>query len=439
MQQSAKEQMTRKLQGIRGMNDILAAEAPLWHGIEATIRDVLSAYGYTEIRIPLVEYTELFSRCIGEVTDIVEKEMYTFLDRNGESLTLRPEATAGCVRACIEHGLLHNQIQRLWCGGPMFRYEKPQKGRYRQFHQIDVEAFGLEGPDIDAELICMTARLWRALGLTGVTLQINSLGSSAARAAYRDKLVAYLEARRDALDEDSRRRLHSNPLRILDTKNPAMGDVVAEAPRLLEHLDEDSRAHFEGLKGFLALSGIPYEINPLLVRGLDYYNKTVFEWVTEQLGTQGTVCGGGRYDGLVAHLGGGRLVPGVGFAIGMERLVALLAGCAGVRREQPPQAYLVTVGELAGRQGLVLAERLRDRLPGLHLLLNCGGGSFKSQFKRADRSGAQVALILGETEVREGRIAVKFLREREEEQVDLPQEQLAAFLASRLALGQRSG
>ena len=415
-----------KYQAIRGMNDVLPAASPLWQGVEATIRDVLSGYGYYEIRIPIVEKTELFSRSIGEVTDIVEKEMYTFVDRNGDSLTLRPEGTAGCVRACIEHGLLHNQTQRLWYAGPMFRHERPQKGRYRQFHQVGVEAYGMVGPDIDAEIVCLSARLWKRLGIQDVTLQINSLGSSGARAGYRERLVSYFSHRLDALDEDSRRRLHSNPLRILDTKNPDMKAVVAEAPLLLEHLDEESRIHFEHLRELLDAADIPYEVNPYLVRGLDYYGKTVFEWVTDRLGAQGTVCAGGRYDGLVELLGG-RPTPAVGFALGLERLVGMLAESGYTGLEQPPHAFLVMVGEAAQRRGLVLAETLRERLPGLRLQFNCGGGSFKNQLKRADRSAADLALILGEDEVSADRIAVKPLR-REAEQIELAQSALTDFL-----------
>lgn len=416
------------------MNDDLPGTTPVWAGVEATLRELLTAYGYSEIRLPIVEQTELFARSIGAVTDIVEKEMYTFADRNGDSLSLRPEGTAGCVRACLEHGLLHNQIQRLWYLGPMFRHERPQKGRYRQFHQIGAEAFGMAGPDIDAELICLTARLWQRLGIQEVTLQLNSLGSSAARLAYRDKLVAYLQAHLDELDEDSRRRLHSNPLRILDSKNPAMQPLITAAPRLIEQLDPESQQHFEGLRQLLEAAGIPYEINPRLVRGLDYYGKTVFEWVTERLGAQATVCAGGRYDGLVEQLGG-RPTPAVGFAVGLDRLITLLieAGYAGLNCG--PYAYLVTVGEAAEARGLVLAEQWRDRLPELRLQLNCGGGNFKTQLKRADRSGARLALLLGEDEVKAGDVTIKFLREEQPQQT-LPQDRLAAFLAVCLAGGQ---
>jgi histidyl-tRNA synthetase len=419
--------MATRFQAIRGMNDQLPGVTPVWAGVEATLQELLTAYGYSEIRLPVVEQTELFARSIGEVTDIVEKEMYTFQDRNGDSLTLRPEGTAGCVRACLEHGLLYNQVQRLWYMGPMFRHERPQQGRYRQFHQIGAEAFGMAGPAIDAELICLTARFWQRLGIQEVTLQLNSLGSSAARAAYREKLVAYFEARWEALDEDSRRRLHSNPLRILDTKNPAMQPLVAEAPLLVEQLDPDSREHFERLQDLLEVAGIPYAINPRLVRGLDYYGKTVFEWVTGRLGAQATVCAGGRYDGLVEHLGG-RPTPAVGFAVGLERLIGLLAEAGHAGLDRHPHAYLVLVGAAAERRGLVLAEHLRDRLPELRLQVNGGGGNFTTQLKRADRSGASLALLLGEDEVNAGRVAVKFLRQ-ETAQRDLLQDDLAEFLA----------
>ena len=423
--------MSKSLQAIRGMNDILPGESAHWQALETTIRSLLTGYGYQEIRLPIAEKTELFARSIGEVTDIVEKEMYTFDDRNGESLTLRPEGTAGCVRACLEHGLLHNQTQRLWYAGPMFRYEKPQKGRYRQFHQVGAEAYGMAGPDIDAELICLTARLWRQLGLDAVTLQINSLGSSTARAAYRERLVAYFSARQDELDEDSQRRLHSNPLRILDTKNPAMRAVVAGAPLLLEHLDPESAAHFAALRALLDSAGVAYEVNPRLVRGLDYYSQTVFEWVTDTLGAQGTICAGGRYDGLIEQLGG-QPTPGVGFAMGMERLVAMLTARGATGADQTPDAYLILVGEAAQQQGLALAEQLRDQLPGLRLRMHCGGGGFKAQFRRADHSGARFALILGEDEARSGSIALKPLREAQGEQRSLLQNQLAAHLRALL-------
>jgi histidyl-tRNA synthetase len=335
--------------------------------------------------------------------------MYTFDDRNGDSLTLRPEGTAGCVRACMEHGLLHNQMQRLWYAGPMFRHERPQKGRYRQFHQIGVEAFGMQGPDIDAEVILMTAQFWGALGLEGAVLQLNSLGTVEARAGYRDALVNYLREREAELDDDSRRRLDSNPLRILDSKNPDMQTLIAAAPQLSDYLDEDSRAHFDGLCGLLDAAGIAYEINPRLVRGLDYYSKTVFEWVTDKLGAQGTICAGGRYDGLVEYLGG-RATPAVGFALGLERLIALLEACGVEPRDGNPHVYLVLSGDMAERQGLVFADELRNAVSGLRVQCNCGGGSFKSQFKRADRSGAELALVIGEEEASRDEVTLKPLR-----------------------------
>ncbi|MDS4028894.1 MAG: histidine--tRNA ligase [Candidatus Contendobacter sp.] len=429
--------MSKPFQAIRGMNDILPGESALWQALETTLREVLATYGYREIRLPLLEKTELFARSIGEVTDIVEKEMYTFADRNGESLTLRPEGTAGCVRACIEHGLLHNQNQRLWYAGPMFRYEKPQKGRYRQFHQVGAEAYGMAGPDIDAELICLSARLWRRLGIRDVTLQLNSLGSSAARAAYRDRLVAYFEARRAELDEDSQRRLATNPLRILDSKNPAMRGVLAEAPVLLDHLDAESQAHFEELRTLLDAAGVAYQINPHLVRGLDYYCKTVFEWVTDALGAQGTICAGGRYDGLLEQLGG-PATPGIGFALGLERLAALLAASGQPGTDTNPHAYLIMVGNAAQQQGLALAERLRDQWPALRLRMHCGGGGFKAQFRRADHSGARFALILGEDEIRNGMVAIKPLRDPDGQQLTLSPDQAAAFLGAALDAPPRS-
>ena len=409
------------------MHDVLPEDSPHWQYLEARVRDVLARYGYAEVRMPVVEFTELFKRSIGEVTDIVEKEMYTFEDRNGDSLTLRPEGTAGCVRMAMEHGLLHNQTQRLWYQGPMFRHERPQKGRYRQFQQIGVETFGLAGPDIDAELILLSARLWRELGIEGLELQLNSLGTPEERLAYREQLVAYFSAHQDRLDEDSRRRLHSNPLRILDTKNPAMAELVAAAPTLSDYLGEASRAHFEQLCAILRAAEVDYVVNPRLVRGLDYYSLTVFEWVTDQLGAQGTVCAGGRYDGLVAQLGG-RATPAVGFAMGVERLLAVMEAQGGLPPHTRADAYLVLMGEQARQAGLVLAERLRDALPGLRLLTHCGGGGFKAQFKRADRSGARVALVLGEDELAQGRISIKPLRE------ERPQETIAIDdLATHLA------
>jgi len=414
------------------MNDILPGSSAAWQHLEATLRDVVHAYGYHEIRLPLLEKTELFKRSIGEVTDIVEKEMYTFEDRNGDSLTLRPEGTAGCVRACMEHGLLHNQVQRLWYNGPMFRHERPQQGRYRQFHQIGVEAFGLQGPDIDAEMIFMTARMWARLGLQGAQLQINSLGTPAARSAYRAALVDYLHGRAAELDADSTRRLESNPLRILDSKNPDMQAVIAAAPRLPDYLDDESREHFDGLCALLDAAGLVYEINPRLVRGLDYYSKTVFEWVTDRLGSQGTICAGGRYDGLVEFLGG-KPVPAVGFAVGLERLLGLLAAAGVELPVNEPHVYLVLSGALAEQRGMVFADELRTAIPGLRLQANCGGGSFKSQFKRADRSGAAFALVIGDDEAAQQRVLLKPLRERSEQE-SLSQQDVPARLQELLAL-----
>ena len=390
--------MSKGIQPIRGMNDILPEQTGRWQHLESIIREVLGSYGYQEIRLPIVERTELFKRSIGEVTDIVEKEMYTFEDRGGESVTLRPEATAGMVRAGISNGLLYNQRQRLWCIGPMFRYERPQKGRYRQFYQVDVEALGFPGPDVDAEMILLSARLWRRLGLKHIHLELNSLGTPESRAVYRELLVGYFGEHLDQLDEDSKRRLEGNPLRILDSKNPDMRDLIDGAPLLSEHLDEESESHFQRLKQVLDEAGIEYTVNPRLVRGLDYYSRTVFEWVTDQLGSQGAVCSGGRYDGLVEQLGG-PATPAIGWAIGVERLLALMETQDYPFPVEAPHAYLVVVGEAAEQAGMGLAESLRDQLPGFRLETNCGGGSFKSQMKRADRSGAGVALIIGENEV----------------------------------------
>ena len=411
--------MSKTLQAIRGMNDILPAQTPIWRYLEGTFAELLASYGYSEIRLPIVEYTELFARGIGEGTDVVDKEMYTFLDRNEESLTLRPEGTAGCVRAVLEHGLTGGgQVQKLWYTGPMFRYEKPQKGRYRQFHQIGVEVFNQPGPDVDAELIVLTARLWKRLGMAeAVTLQLNSLGSSEDRARYREALVAYLQQRFDQLDEDSQRRLTTNPLRILDSKNAQTQALLADAPTLADYLDDESRAHFEGLKARLDAVGIAYQINPKLVRGLDYYGRTVFEWVTDKLGAQGTVCAGGRYDGLVGQFGG-KPTPGVGFAMGVERLVLLLEtlGLVPEALDPAPHAYLCAFGEPAERAALALAERLRDQLPWLRVLVNAGGNSFKSQFKKADKSGARFALILGDNELAARTVGCKPLRDDSEQQ-----------------------
>ncbi len=419
------------VQGIRGMHDLLPADTPLWQHIEATLRRILKAYGYREIRLPIVERTELFARSIGEVTDIVEKEMYTFTDRNGDSLSLRPEGTAGCVRALIEHGLLATPGQRLWYQGPMFRHERPQKGRYRQFHQVGVEVFGLEGPDIDAELLAMTARLWRALGIAGdVRLEINSLGTPQERARYRTALVDYLSARKDRLDEDAHRRLTTNPLRILDSKDPGVREAIAEAPLLGEFIEESSRAHFDGLRARLDDLGMAFTINHRLVRGLDYYALSVFEWITDSLGAQGTVCAGGRYDGLVAQLGG-TPTPAIGFAIGLERIAALVAGHAPVP-DPAPHCYVIAPGAAGERAALVLAEALRESLPGLSLVVNCGGGSFKAQFRRADRSGARYALVIGDDEAAAGEVGIKPLR-GDGEQMRLPQSALAVWLAQHLS------
>jgi len=427
--------LSKSLQAIRGMNDILPAQTPVWRYLETTFAELLDSYGYSEIRLPILEFTDLFARGIGEGTDVVDKEMYTFLDRNEESLTLRPEGTAGCVRAVLEHGMTGGgQVQKLWYAGPMFRYEKPQKGRYRQFHQIGVEVFNQPGPDVDAELIVLTARLWKKLGLSeAVTLQLNSLGSSQARATYRDALVAYLRQHVDQLDEDSQRRLTSNPLRILDSKNAQTQALLVDAPTLQDYLDDESRVHFDGLRARLDAAGIAYQINPKLVRGLDYYGRTVFEWVTDKLGSQGTVCAGGRYDGLVSQFGG-KPTPGVGFAMGIERLVLLLETleCVPETLNQPAHAFICAFGEAAELAALALAERLRDALPGLRLLVNAGGGSFKSQFKKADKSGARFALILGDDELAGRVVGCKPLRDDSEQQSiawDALPERLAACLA----------
>ncbi|MCR4301569.1 MAG: histidine--tRNA ligase [Sulfuricaulis sp.] len=419
--------MSKAIQAVRGMNDLLPEAVERWQLVETTARDVLHAYGYREIRLPVLEKSELFTRSIGGQTDIVEKEMYSFEDRNGESLTLRPEGTAGCVRAGIENGFLHNQIQRLWYAGPMFRHERPQKGRYRQFHQIGVEAFGIDSPDLDAELILMCVRLWKSLGLEGLTLELNSLGSPESRAAYRAKLTRYLAAHRAELDEDSLRRLEKNPMRILDSKHPGMQQVIAGAPNLRDHLDIGSRDHFDRLGDHLKESGVAYRINPQLVRGLDYYTRTVFEWTTDRLGAQSAVCAGGRYDGLVEQLGG-RAAPAAGFAIGMERLVGLLALQHPSPSSGAPEAYLVLLGKLAERQGLPLAERLRNA--GLRIEYNCGGGELKAQLKRADRSGARFALMLGDEEMRDKTVTVKDMR-GQEIQVSVHQDVLIDFLNER--------
>lgn len=409
------------------MNDILPTQTALWQKVETILKDTAESFGYREIRFPIVESTELFKRSIGEVTDIVEKEMYTFADRNGDSLTLRPEGTAVCVRACIEHGLLYNQEQRLWYFGPMYRHERPQKGRYRQFFQMGVEAFGIESADVDAELLAMTSLFWQHLGISPfVTLQLNSLGSSVARIRYREHLVSYFKQYENDLDEDSKRRLTTNPLRILDSKNPQMQNLIQGAPKLMDYLDYESKQHFEELCSYLDAIHLKYEINPRLVRGLDYYCRTAFEWTTTELGAQGTVCGGGRYDDLVEQLGG-RRTPAIGFALGLERLLELCEKTALKNTQFKVDAYLVMVGKKAQKAGFVIAQQLHQKLPMLHLLMNCGDGNFKNQFKRADKSNAEIALILGDDEVENQKISIKFLR-TEREQQTIPLAELPGFL-----------
>ncbi len=425
--------MDRKFQAVRGMNDLLADQMPWWQLVERRARELFADYGYQEIRVPLVEHAELFQRSIGEHTDIVEKEMYSFEDRGGDLLSLRPEATAGLVRAAIEHGLLHNQKQRLWTAGPMFRHERPQQGRYRQFHQIDCEAFGFAGPDVDAELMQIAARFWKMLGLSGLRLRINSLGTPDSRRQYRALLVAYLERHRTSLDADSLRRLDSNPMRILDSRNPAMRELIAGAPALTDHLDAGSREHFERLRVLLSAAGIAHEVEPRLVRGLDYYSRTVFEWTTQAVGSQDAVCSGGRYDGLVAQLGG-EPTPAVGWALGIERIVGLLRASGAAAPAALPAIYLVLAGEPAERAGLLLADRLRDALPGAGVQVGLGGGSFKSQLKRADMSGAGVALIIGDDEVARGVVTVKLLREDASQQ-ECPWEELPGRVAALLGRG----
>ena len=412
------------------MNDILPEVSGTWRYLESVVREIVQSYGYSEIRLPLLEYTELFQRSIGEVTDIVEKEMYTFLDRNGESLTLRPEATASVVRAGMTNGLLHNQRQKLWTSGPMFRYEKPQQGRYRQFHQFDVEALGYAGPDVDAELIIMTARLWQRLGIARIELQINSLGEPESRLRYRAALIEYFNGVKSQLDDDSIRRLEQNPLRILDSKNPDMQAIVEAAPVMLDYLDEASAGHFEELKALLDAAGVAYSINSRLVRGLDYYSRTVFEWVTDALGSQGAVCSGGRYDGLVEKLGG-RPTPAIGWAMGIERFVALYEACGGKAPTQDADVYVVAVGEGTLTRAFALAEELRDKIPAIRVEMNLGGGSFKTQMKRADKSNATYALILGEQELEDKRIGVKPLRSKED-QASVALDKLAATLKNKL-------
>lgn len=427
--------MSKTLQAIRGMNDTLPAQTPLWRYFEQQVADVLGGYGYQQIRMPVVEFTELFRRSIGEVTDIVEKEMYTFADRNGDSLTLRPEGTASCVRAVMEHGLINNGlVQKLWYIGPMFRHERPQKGRYRQFHQVGVEVFNLPGPDIDAELIVLTWRLWHKLGIAGdVTLELNSLGTSGARAAYRAALVEYLQQHFERLDEDSQRRVGTNPLRVLDSKDEQTQAILTDAPKLEDYLDEESTTHFAGVCARLDAAGVPYVLNNRLVRGLDYYSKTVFEWTTDKLGAQGTVCGGGRYDGLVEVMGG-KPTAGVGFAMGIERLILMLETLGKVPAElqQQVDVYFCAFGEAAELAAVQWAERIRDAVPGVRLQVNAGGGSFKSQFKKADRSTAAWALILGENELENNCIGLKPLR-TEDEQQTIALDELTGKLAALLA------
>jgi histidyl-tRNA synthetase len=398
----------KKLAAVRGMNDLLPAEAPVWEWFEARVTDWVRSYGYQLIRTPMLEHTELFVRGIGEVTDIVEKEMYSFEDKlNGENLTLRPEFTAGTVRAAVEHSLTYEGPKRVWSIGPVFRHERPQRGRYRQFHQVNVEALGFPGPDIDAEHIVMLARLWKILGIGPVRLEINCLGQAEERARHREDLIAHFEAHYAVLDDDAKRRLHSNPLRILDTKNPALADVVARAPQITAYLGDASKAHFEGLQRLLTLAGVPFQVNPRLVRGLDYYNLTVFEWITDALGAQGTICGGGRYDPLVERIGG-RPSPSCGFAIGVERVIELLKEAGAVEPAGAADVYVAHQGGATAAQAFVVAERLRDA--GLDAVYHAGEGSLKSQMKKADASGAEYAVIVGETELAQDCAALKALR-----------------------------
>jgi histidyl-tRNA synthetase len=423
--------LAEQIQPIRGMNDILPSEIGAWQYLERTVREVVTAYGYEEMRVPIVEHTALFRRSIGEFTDVVGKEMYSFESQGGENLTLRPEATAGMVRAVISNRMLRGQRHKLWCTGPMFRYETPQAGRYRQFHQVDLEAVGYAGPDIDAELIALTARLWRSLGIGRVQLQINSLGTPESRRAYRELLVAYFRGYESRLDADSRRRLEGNPLRILDSKNPDMQEIVAGAPLLTEHLDQESREHFDALCSMLRDIGVEYEINPRLVRGLDYYSRTVFEWINESSGAQNAVCSGGRYDGLIAQLGG-EPTPAIGFAMGMERVVSLLMQGGQIPAPERPDVYVVLNGDRASTLGLALVERLRNELPHRRFEMNLGGGNFKTQFRRADRSAAPLAVIVGDDELARGVVGMKPLRQ-ETGQTECPIAQLAQGIEAALA------
>ena len=422
--------MSVKIQAIRGMHDILPEQSCVWRNVENSIVELLTIYGYQEIRFPIVEKTELFARSIGEYTDIVSKEMYTFSDRNEEQLTLRPEGTAGCLRACMENGLLHNQTQKLWYGGPMFRHERPQKGRQRQFHQIGVEAFGFPGPDIDAEMIILCKRLWQKLDLPDVRLEINTLGTAGERKIYRDELVTYLKKHFKNLDEDSKQRLELNPLRVLDSKNPDMQAIILDAPRIENSLGKQSRNHFEGLCHILEQLGIDYAINPCLVRGLDYYSNTVFEWMTDSLGSQGTICAGGRYDKLVEYFTG-KDIPAIGFAIGLERLIELFSD-NNLIAVSKPHIYLIVAGEGVVVKGLELADTLRQSLKNIRIITHCGGGSFKSQFKKADKSGAEYALILGNNELEQGTVGIKNLRS-DEEQYEISQQDLVNKLKNLLS------
>ncbi|MDF3019096.1 MAG: hisS [Steroidobacteraceae bacterium] len=420
--------MSRNIPPVTGMKDVLSADIGLWQHVERSWRAVADAYGYEEIRVPVVEHTELFKRAIGEYTDVVEKEMYTFTDQGGDSLTLRPEATAGIVRACISNGLLRGARLKLWCQGPMFRHEKPQKGRFRQFNQIDLEAIGFAGPDVDIEIIALTARLWKQLGLTRVKLQINSLGTPESRKAYRALLQDYFRRHLDALDDDGKRRLEGNPLRILDSKHPPTQEIVKNAPVLTEHLDAESTAHFAELRAGLDALGIPYTVNPRLVRGLDYYSRTVFEWITDALGSQDAVCSGGRYDGLIAQMGG-EATPAIGFAMGVERVVELVRLAGMTAPANLPDVFVMAQGDAAQRGALALAEKLRDELPGHGIVVHCGSAKFKTQFRRADESGARVALVIGEDELARGVVALKPLKGAENTQSEYPVAEIGARVA----------
>lgn len=424
--------MAIQIQSITGMKDLLPEESPLWQKVENTLKQIMSSYGYTEMRMPIVEYTNLFVRSIGEVTDVVEKEMYTF-DDNGDSLSLRPEGTAGCVRACIEHGLIHNQERRVWYTGSMFRHEKPQKGRYREFHQFGVEVFGIAQAEVDAEIILLTNRIWKTFGISDhVTLQLNSLGSSEERTQYRSALVSFLEQHKDILDEDCKRRMYSNPLRVLDTKNEKVLEILKDAPKLSDYFGDETKAHFARLTAILDANGVKYELNSNLVRGLDYYNYTVFEWVTDLLGAQGTICGGGRYDGLVEQLGA-QPTPAVGFAIGLERFILLLQSIEAIKLENQLDVYFCAVGEEAIKQAMLIAEKIRDQIPSIRLLTNCSGGNFKKQFKRADKSGALFALVLADDELAKNEIGIKNLRV-ESEQVNVTIDNVADELKKLLGV-----